>query len=165
MKITIPQRLSYWSESSKPHVSLPKMGVWHWEEETPRAFGIEGQWGLSIGAPKNWEKQRLHSWSVYTKCHVHLVSAQSRDSTRNWNEPDLPVGLGMSLGETGVSYSSLLGNTGYWRQRSQVLIIGIRAAGGCHFVKTDPTQYPAGASAEKPQAENLTGWEHRPTHQ
>ena len=30
-----------------------------------RAFGLEGQWHLNAGAPQDWGKQTLHSWSTH----------------------------------------------------------------------------------------------------
>ena len=37
----------------------------------PKASGFEGQQGLIAGIPQDWGKQRLHSWRVHTKSHVH----------------------------------------------------------------------------------------------
>ena len=31
----IPQKSTHWSEGSEPHVRLPNLGVWQWEEEFP----------------------------------------------------------------------------------------------------------------------------------
>ena len=44
---------------------------------TPRAFGFEGQTSLSAGTPQAWEKERLHSWRVHTRPHVHWDPPQS----------------------------------------------------------------------------------------
>ena len=32
-KLTGSQRLTYRSESSEPHIKLPRVGIWHWEKE------------------------------------------------------------------------------------------------------------------------------------
>ena len=37
----------------------------------PRDTVFEGQWGLIAGIPHNWGKQKLHSWRVHTRSHVH----------------------------------------------------------------------------------------------
>ena len=87
----------------------------------PGAFVIEGQWGLSAGAPQDWRKQRLHSWWVHTGFHMHWVPGQSRDSIRIWASPAVWI------------LESLLG-----RQGSQVIIIGIGSPGGYHFGKIRP---------------------------
>ena len=29
----MPQKSTHWSEGSEPHVRLPNLGVWQWEEE------------------------------------------------------------------------------------------------------------------------------------
>ena len=31
----IPQKSTHWSEGSEPHVRLPNLGIWQWEEEFP----------------------------------------------------------------------------------------------------------------------------------
>ena len=37
----------------------------------PRVFGFEGQQSLIAAAPQDWGKQRLHSWRVHTRFHMH----------------------------------------------------------------------------------------------
>ena len=32
-KTVIPQKPTHWSEGSEPHIRLPNLGVWQWEEE------------------------------------------------------------------------------------------------------------------------------------
>ena len=32
-KVTTSQKLTYRSESSKPHITAPCLGTWHWEKE------------------------------------------------------------------------------------------------------------------------------------
>ena len=54
---------------------------------TPRGFSLEGQWGLSAGAPQGWGKQRLHSWRMHTRSHVHLDPAQSSTFIGTWDRP------------------------------------------------------------------------------
>ena len=40
-KITISQRVSNRRESSEPHVRLPSVGVWHWQEEPPEHLALK----------------------------------------------------------------------------------------------------------------------------
>ena len=42
---------------------------------------------MSAGAPKDWEKQRLHSWRVHTGFHVHWDPEQSSDYIGSWAGP------------------------------------------------------------------------------
>ena len=76
--------------NSEPHVRNPSLGGLVSGEGALRAFGFEGQWGLSAGAPQNWGEERLHSWGLHTRFHVHGDPGQSSDSTGAW--ADLPVG-------------------------------------------------------------------------
>ena len=41
-------RFSQRSESSEPHVRLPRLGAWH-QERSPRPFGFENQQGVITG--------------------------------------------------------------------------------------------------------------------
>ena len=41
LEIIIPQKFSLRSESSEPHVRLPSLGVWQWEEETPENLALK----------------------------------------------------------------------------------------------------------------------------
>ena len=34
------------STGSEPHIGFTRLGVLHQEDEPPRMFGFEGQWGL-----------------------------------------------------------------------------------------------------------------------
>ena len=71
-KIIISQRLPQeWQFWAPCHVLL--LGVWHWEEEPPRA-----------GAPWDCGKQRLQSWRAHLGVHVQWVPGKSRDSIRIW---------------------------------------------------------------------------------
>ena len=79
----------------------------------PRAFGIEGQQGMCVGAPQDWGKQRLHLRRTHTGFHVH------------WG-PRAKKGLHKNLGHTylgswRVSWKSrawlwLPVGAGHWRQ-------------------------------------------------
>ena len=79
-----------------------------------RAFGFEGQWGLIAWAPRNWGKQRLHSWRVHKMSHVHRDPGQ-----KQW--------LHMNLGRT---YLLVLKGL-LWRQGPAVLSLsGVIKTGG-----------------------------------
>ena len=43
--------------SSELHVRHPSLGGLASGEGALRALGLEGQWGLSAGAPQSWEKR------------------------------------------------------------------------------------------------------------
>ena len=45
-KIIILQRFSHRSESSEPHLRVPSLGVWKWEEEPPEHLALKasGAW-------------------------------------------------------------------------------------------------------------------------
>ena len=38
------------------HVRLPRLGLWHQEEEPLRVLGMEGREGLITGIPQYWRK-------------------------------------------------------------------------------------------------------------
>ena len=57
-------------------------------ERAPRASRIEGQWGLCVGIPLDWEKWRPYSWKLHTDFHVHWVPGKSRGSIGIWVGPD-----------------------------------------------------------------------------
>ena len=40
-KVTGSQRLAYRSESSEPHIKLPRVGIWHWEKEPPEHLALK----------------------------------------------------------------------------------------------------------------------------
>ena len=81
---------------------------------TPRAVGFEGQQGLNAGAPQDWGKQKLHSWSAHTvSC---TLGPRAKAVTSQECRPDLPAGLGGSPGEAGGSCISPWGCT-HWGRR------------------------------------------------
>ena len=67
----------------------------------PRAFGAEGQRGLWVRAPQDWEKWR--------KAHTGLHAYQGKAETPQESGLDLPTVLGGSPGKTGDDCGSLLG--------------------------------------------------------
>ena len=75
----LPQDWEFWA----PAWGLASGGEAH------RAFGFEGQRGLSAGAPQDWGKQRLHSWGAHThtRYHEHWEPPQSSDSIGAWARP------------------------------------------------------------------------------
>ena len=86
-KIIILQRFSHRSKSSESHIRFPQPWGLALGGGAPRAFGFEGQWGLSTGAPQDWRKHRLHSWRVHTRFHVHWDPGQSSDTIGAWARP------------------------------------------------------------------------------
>ena len=76
--------------NSESPVRHPNLGDLASGEGALKAFGFEGQWGLSAGAPQNWGKERLHSWRLHTRFRVNGDPEQSSDSIGAWE--DLPVG-------------------------------------------------------------------------
>ena len=126
------------SQASQPE-SLASGG------RAPRALGFEGQQGLSAGGPQGWGKQRLYSWRVHKRFHVHWDPAQSSDSIGAWARPNCGshrVSKGRG-GETEVSCSSLQGQ-GHWWWRPQRILIGMSSP------RPGPTQEHAGSSTGTP---------------
>ena len=122
----------------------------------PGAFGIEGQWGLSTGAPWDWGKQRLHS-RMYRGFYVHRVTGQSRDFIIIWIKPTRRSWR--VSWESGGGHGSLwgqdFGGGGHWNNHQ------------CDLPWRLPfwTNLAPPIRAEKPQARQQTGWEHSSTHQ
>ena len=77
--------------------------------KSPRASGIEGQWGLCTGAPWDWGKWRPHSQKAHTDFHVHRVPGQSKVSIGIWSK--LNAVLGEHPGKTGVNVACCEGGT------------------------------------------------------
>ena len=145
-KIIISQRFFHqWVLS--PTSGTPTWGS-NIGSRSPRAFGFEGQWGLSARAPQDQEKQRLHSWWVQTMFLMHWNPRQSRDSIRH--ELDLPPCLNGSPGKAGISYGIQWGkDTGGRCSREYSLtwalpVVTIMAP------RPGPTQQPAGSNAGTP---------------
>lgn len=67
-KIIISQRCSNRSESSESQIGLPSLG---YDTGSRSPQSTEGQWGLIIGMPQDWEKESLHSWKVHIRSHMH----------------------------------------------------------------------------------------------
>ena len=105
-------------------------------ERAPGASGIEGQWGLCAGAPRDWGKWRPHSWKVHTGFHVHWVTGQSRGSMGIW--------VGLEWRSWRISWENrgwlwLVGE-GHWRQSSREYSPGCASRGG-YFGKIWPTHH------------------------
>ena len=89
------------------------------EEKAPRASGIEGQWGLCVGAPQDWGKHRPHS----ERCTQAFMSngSQGEGGAPQESGSDLTAVLGGSPGKTGGDCGSLQGRD-----------IGSKALGNIH---------------------------------
>ena len=68
----------------------------------PRAFGFEGQRGLTAGAPQDWGKQRLHSWKAHTRSHAHWDPGLKQLLHRNLGQTYMRVSEGL-LGRRGAA--------------------------------------------------------------
>ena len=61
-KVTGSQRLTCRSESSEPHIKLPRVGIWHWEKEPPEHLALKASGAcVHTGARRDWEEWRPHS--------------------------------------------------------------------------------------------------------
>ena len=72
MKIIIPQKFTHRSESHEPHVRLPRLGVWHWEEEPAehmalKASGVSLQEFHRTGGNRNSTLGRCTQGPVHTR--------------------------------------------------------------------------------------------------
>ena len=43
LKIIVPQKFSYRSESPEPHIRLPRLGVWECEEHPPENLALKAR--------------------------------------------------------------------------------------------------------------------------
>ena len=130
---------------------------------TPRAFGIEGQWGLSAIAPQGWEKLSLHSWRAHTRTHRHRDPAQS--STSIGTRVGLTRGPGGSPGLVGGGCNSLWGQ-GHRPQRPQGILISVSSPRGpCFGTKTwpHPTAYRLQSWNPSVQTTSKTGTQPHPS--
>ena len=62
----LSQEWKFWAPWQAPQPEGLVMGG-----GAPRESGTEDQQGLTAGIPKDWGKQKLHSWRAHTGCHVH----------------------------------------------------------------------------------------------
>ena len=83
----ILQKSNHWSEDSKPHVRLPNLGVWQWEEEflENQTLKTSGNW------LQDFERTGGHRDSTLEGTHK-LVCAlgprgRSRDPRGDWTRP------------------------------------------------------------------------------
>ena len=117
----------------------------------PRESGFGGQWGLIIGLPEDWEKQRLQSWRTHTKFCAHQdPEERSIDPIGDWNKttcqcwrPPVEVWITRGSPEGWGTGRALLAST--------ILEFAI-----------NPTTDPRAGS---PQAKQLPGRKCNPTHQ
>ena len=150
--------ISHSCEGSKPHVRLPSQGIWQRDWESPG--------NLTVKASRLWlqdshmtGKQRPHCSRAQTKsCVLQDPGERSSDPTGDWTRPTTTVG-GSPM-EVGVSSGSSWGQ-GHWRQQSwKMPLVWVLLE-----VTINPTTEPTDSRAGSPQAKQLTGREHNPTHQ
>ena len=149
-KITISQRLSHRSESSKPTSGSPAWVSGFGRKR--RAFGFECQWDLSAGAPQDrgkqtplWEGAHRLSCALGPKAKQRLH--KNLGQTCLWFLEDL-------LGREGLAAFHCGGRTLEVEAPENV-----SSPGGCHFRKIWHS------CRHSPQAKPQTGQEHSPTHQ
>ena len=87
-------------------MSGPQCGGLTLGRGAPRAFGFEGQWGLVAGVPRDWGKQRLHSYRAHTKSHTHQEQGQKPQFHRSLGQTYLLVLEGL-LGREGCLWLTL----------------------------------------------------------
>ena len=90
--------------SSEAHVRHPSLGGLASGEGALKVLGLEGQWGLSAGAPQNWVKRDSTLGDCTQGFNVHRDPGQSHDSIGAW--ADLRV--------RGRSRKGLLRRQGGW---------------------------------------------------
>ena len=159
-KTIISQKFSHTTESSEPHVSLPSLGDWHWEEPSKHLK----LWRPGAGGAWLQELHRTEGNRNSTFKGTHKVSYALRPSTKQWlkmvlNQTYLWV-LKCLLGRQGLAIIHCGGkDTGSrgtreyssaWAQ-PEVIILDPRPG---------PTKQPTGSSDEIPQTKQPTGWEH-----
>ena len=127
-------RFSHRNESSELYIRFPNWGL-ALVGGAHRALGIEGQQGMSTGAPEKWGKQKLHSWRVHKGFHVHWIPGQSRHSITIWVRSTLRSWEGL-LGKQGAAVVHCGDRT--LRVRSWEIIISVRSPRGYHFGKIWP---------------------------
>ena len=74
----------------------------------PRAFDIEGKWGLCAGTPRDWWKWRFHSSKAHTQALI-CTESQGKSETPKEIGSALPMVLGGSPEKTGGDCGSLWG--------------------------------------------------------
>ena len=93
------QKLTHRSESCKPHVRFPRLGVWHWDEEPRehlvlRASGACAQELHRTGGNRDSTLERcIHAFTC--------TGSQAKVETPQEARSDLPEDLGPSTGKTG----------------------------------------------------------------
>ena len=148
--------------SSEPHVGLSRLSANR--RRSSRAFGIEGQQSLRVGAPEEWRKQRLYFWRMHTRFHMYWHPAKA--VTTQQSGPDLPVGLGkasvrrVSWGCGDWLWLTCGGkDTGGRSAREQWLVWALPEV--MILAPTPgPTQEPADCSPRTPQAKQSAEREH-----
>ena len=96
---------------------------------------------------------------------LHVPGPRAKAVTSQEPRPDLPASLGGCPGEAGCGHGSPWGSgdseecSSTWTLEEADVLLGSSAP------RPGPTQQPVGSSPGRPQAKQLTGWEHSPTHQ
>ena len=100
-KIIISQRFSHRSETSEPHVRLSSLGGSHQKEEPPEHLALKAgrAWAQELHRTGGNRESALGGYTQGFTC----TGTQGKAVTSYQPGPDLPVGLGGSPGEVGVS--------------------------------------------------------------
>ena len=113
-------QFSHMSESSEPHVRLPSLGVWHWEEENPEHLALKasGSWSQELHRTGG---NRDSTLGGCTQSLMHtmtqdkssdFIGAWARSTCWSWRVP----------GKVGSGCCSLLGYKRSWWTYLGVLI-------------------------------------------
>ena len=158
-RIIILQKFSHRSESSKPHIRLPILGVQHWEEEPPERLALKASraWLQELSRTGGNTDSTLGGCTPGPRAKVDFLGA--RPTSWSWR---------VSWG--GRGWLCLTLGHGRWWQRYQVvficeLLLEADILLGSLAPRPGPTQQHVGSSARMPQAKQPTGWEHNPTLQ
>ena len=79
-KIIILQRFYHRSESSKPHIRVTSLGVWH-GEEPPEHLALKAS-GVSLQEFHKMKGNKLDSWRVYLR-----TQGKNNDLVGSWVRP------------------------------------------------------------------------------
>ena len=142
-KLTGSQRLTYRSESSEPHIKLPRVGTWHWEKEPPEHLALKASGACSQelhGTGGNRDPILKRRTQTFTCTESQGKAKSPRESGSN-----LTAVLGGHPGKTGVNVAACEGGTLKAKPLgifSSFLSLEVAILG-----KSGPTHQPA---AEKP---------------
>ena len=158
-RLIIPQKFTHWSEGFEPHIRLPNLGFWQWEEEFPEI--------QTLKPSRTWlqDFHRIGGNRDSTLGGTHkVVCASGPRGKKQWphrrlNHTYLLV-LGGFLQRQGATVAHLGDkDTGSRSSGKYSLVWALPESA------ISPTKEPVGSSAVSLQAKQPTGRELSPTHQ